>query len=249
MTDRHRPQAEALLPGIMASLLTADMSRLGEECRALSDAGIDGIHWDIMDGVAVPALSFGPDVVLACRTATDVPFEAHAMSRTPEGLIDPLARAGCVSLTIHPDWVEHPRRVLQRIADAGMVPGVALSPGTPVDCAEWHLDIAGLVLVMSVEPGFGGQTHISSMVAKVERLRAMLAQQARPIVIEVDGGIDAVTIAPMQEAGASRFVVGSALWRAPSYAAAVATIRQAQQETALSTRNAASQRPKEDVSR
>jgi ribulose-phosphate 3-epimerase len=180
------------------------MSRLGEECRALSEAGIDGIHWDIMDGVAVPALSFGPDVVLACRVATDLPFEAHVMSRMPEGLVEPLAGAGCVSLTIHPDWVEHPRRILQRIADAGMVPGIALSPGTPVEYAEWHLDIAGLVLVMSVEPGFGGQAHVPSMVGKVERINALLERHTRPIVLEVDGGIDATTIAPMKEAGASR---------------------------------------------
>jgi ribulose-phosphate 3-epimerase len=225
MTDRPLAHAPSSPPLLMASLLTADLSRLGEECRALAAAGIDGIHWDIMDGVAVPALSFGPDVVLACRKATDLPFEAHVMSRVPEGMIAPLARAGCVSLTIHPDWVEHPRRTLHRIADVGMVPGVALSPGTPVEQAEWHLDVAGLVLVMSVEPGFGGQSHIPSMARKVERISSLLARHGLPAAIEVDGGIDATTIAPMSGAGAGRFVVGSAIWRAPRYADAIAAIR------------------------
>lgn len=240
MNNGSPPPAPASPPVLMASLLTADMSRLGEECSTLAAAGIDGIHWDIMDGVAVPALSFGPDVVLACRTATNLPFEAHVMSRVPERMIPPLARAGCVSLTIHPDWVEHPRRILKEIADAGMVPGVALSPGTPVEYAEWHLDIVGLILVMSVEPGFGAQPHIPSMVGKVERISGLLARQTRSVVLELDGGIDATTIGPMTEAGANRFVVGSALWRAPSYADAIAGIKQAHQEEPFATPEAAS---------
>lgn len=225
MIDGPIASVQRSRPQIMASLLTADMARLGEECRALEAAGIDGIHWDIMHGVAVPALSFGPDVVHACRKVTELPFEAHVMSRAPDGMIDPLARAGCLSLTIHPDWVPHPRRLLQRIADAGMAPGVALSPDTTVDYAEWHLDIAALVLVMSVEPGFRGQAHLPSMTRKVARVGELLSRHSGRIVLEVDGGIDVASIRPMAEAGATRFVVGSAIWRAPSYADALAAVR------------------------
>lgn len=215
------------MPGrasIMASMLTADMARLGEECRALERAGVDGIHWDIMDGQAVPSLSFGPEVVAACRPMVALPFEVHVMSRTPETFIDAFADAGAVSLTVHPDWIANPRRTLQRIADAGMVPGVALSPGTPVDYAAWHLDLAGLVLVMTVEPGFGGQAHIPAMRRKVAEIGALAAAQAHPPLIEVDGGIAPDTIAPMIAAGARSCVVGSALWRAPGHEATIAAL-------------------------
>lgn len=219
MTDTNRNAA------IMASMLTADMTRLGDECRALERAGVDGIHWDIMDGQAVPSLSFGPDIVLACRKTVELPFEVHVMSRTPETFIDAFAGSGVVSMTVHPDWIANPRRTLQRIADAGMVPGVALSPGTPVDFAAWHLDLARLVLVMTVEPGFGGQAHIPAMHRKVAALRDLCA--GTDTTIEVDGGIAPDTKAPMVAAGAQSCVVGSALWRAASYEKAVADLRAA----------------------
>ena len=221
-TDR---QSQRIL--IMASVLTANLARLGENCRALEQAGVDGIHWDIMDGHAVPSLSFGPEVVAACRPVVDLPFEVHIMSRTPELYIDALAKIGVTSLTIHPDWIANPRRTLQRIADAGMVPGVALSPGTPVDYATWHLDLIGQILVMTVEPGFGGQPHIPAMRRKVSEVKALGAAQAQPPVIEVDGGIAPDTIAPMIAAGARSCVVGSALWRAPSHAQAVRALHDA----------------------
>lgn len=222
MTER---QPERAL--IMASMLTADLARLGEDCRALERAGVDGIHWDIMDGQAVPSLSFGPEVVEACRPMVDLPFEVHVMSRTPEIYIDALAKVRVTSLTVHPDWIANPRRTLQRIADAGMVPGVALSPGTPVDYATWHLDLIGQILVMTVEPGFGGQSHILAMRRKVAEVHALDAGQGKSPVIEVDGGIAPDTIAPMITAGAGSCVVGSALWSAPSYAQAVRALHDA----------------------
>lgn len=224
------PAAPALKdgrPALMASLLTADFARLGEQCARLEAAGVDGIHWDIMDGVAVPSLSFGPDVVAACRPAVSLPFEAHVMSVRPERFVAALAEAGCESLTIHPDWVRDPRRILQAIRDAGMVAGVALSPGTPVEFAEWHLDMIGLVLVLTVEPGYGGQPHLPAMAGKVARVEELARRAGHPVTVEVDGGIAADTIAAMHRAGARRFVVGSALWRAGSFGAAVADLRAA----------------------
>jgi len=222
-------------PLIMASMLTADMARLGEECRALERAGVDGIHWDIMDGVAVPSLSFGPAVVAACRRETGIPFEAHVMSRRPEIYVDDLAASGCRSVTIHPDWVPDPRRILQRIVDRGMIAGIALSPGTPVGYADWHLDLAGHVLVMTVEPGFGGQNYIPAMARKVEAVRQLARTLDREIMIEADGGIGPETLPAVVLAGADSCVVGSALWRGGDYAAAVARLHAAVAPRSLST--------------
>lgn len=209
--------AEPARPVLAASMLTADFAALGAECRALERAGIDRIHWDLMDGVAVPSLSFGPDVVAACRAHTGVPFEAHIMSRVPDGLVEALVRAGCGQIIVHPDWLGAPRRSLQRIVDSGLEAGVALSPGTPVEHARWHLDLVSTVLVMTVEPGFGGQRCIPSMTAKIRDVRAMVALAEQTVTVEVDGGINAETIGEAQRAGADRFVVGSALWQAASF--------------------------------
>jgi ribulose-phosphate 3-epimerase len=214
-------------PKLTASVLTANFAALGEDCRRLEAAGIDAIHWDIMDGVAVPALSFGAEVIAACRAEVALPFEAHIMSRAPDRMIASLARAGCESVTIHPDWVGDPRRVLQTIADQGMTPGVALSPGTPVEFARWHLDLIGLVLVMTVEPGFGGQGYIAAMTEKIRAIAALAGSADRAIEVEGDGGIARDTSAGAHRGGAGRFVVGSALWRAASFAVAVADLRRA----------------------
>jgi ribulose-phosphate 3-epimerase len=214
-------------PKIMASVLTADFSALGDQCRALQDAGIDGIHWDVMDGVAVPSLSFGPEIIAACREHVTMPFEAHLMTHVPDRLIEQVAAAGCKSVTIHPDWVQNPRRTLQLIVDSGLSAGVALSPGSPVDLARWHMDIVDLVLVMTVEPGFGGQSNIGLMTEKVREVAALIRAHGRPIDIEVDGGIGPETIAAFHRAGAEKFVVGSALWRSQSFEAAAGKLRSA----------------------
>jgi ribulose-phosphate 3-epimerase len=211
-------------PVLAASMLTADFAALGAQCGALEQAGVDLIHWDLMDGVAVPSLSFGPDVIAACRQHTALPFEAHVMSRLPDGLIEPLAAAGCASIIVHPDWLAAPRRTLQRIVDSGLEAGVALSPGTPLEHARWQLDLVSTLLIMTVEPGFGGQRHIPAMTAKVTAAAALIRAADHPVALEVDGGIGPATIAAMRAAGANRFVVGSALWRAESFASAIAAL-------------------------
>ena len=214
-------------PRIMASMLTADFSALGDQCRALRDAGIDGIHWDVMDGVAVPSLSFGPDVIAACRRHVALSFEAHLMTNVPDLLIEQVAEAGCESVTIHPDWVRNPRRTLQRIVDRGLSAGIALSPGSSVDLARWHIDIVDTILIMTVEPGFGGQSNIGLMTEKIRDVAALIRAQGRPVEIEVDGGIEPNTIAGAFLAGAEKFVVGSALWRSRSFAVATKDLHSA----------------------
>ena len=233
MNAPARAQSDAA-PVLMASMLTADFAHLGAQCAALETAGLDGIHWDIMDGMAVPSLSFGPDVIAACRPGCALPFEAHVMSTRPEQFIEPLARAGCESMTIHPDWVQNPRRALQAIRDADMIAGVALSPGTPVEYARWHIDIVGLVLVMTVEPGFGGQPHLPAMAEKVAMVAALARRADHKVSVEVDGGIAPDTVAAMWNAGAERFVVGSALWRAETFEAAITALHNACGETPIS---------------
>lgn len=212
-------------PRLMASMLTADFTALGEECRALAAAGLDGIHWDVMDGNAVPSLSFGPDIIAACRATVDLPFEVHVMSRRPEAMIDALATAGCRAMVVHPDWLQNPRRALERIVEAGMGAGVALSPGTPVAFARWQLDIIDRIVVMSVEPGYGGQRYIPAMTEKVREIAALARTAGRPIIVEVDGGIGPETIRDPFGAGAESFVIGSALWRAAAFGDAVHAIR------------------------
>lgn len=212
---------------LVASMLTADMAALGEECRRLDDAGVDGIHWDIMDGKAVPALSFGPDVVSACRGHTGVPFEAHVMVRDPDPLLKPLRDAGCELVTVHPDLLSHPWRTAERIHELGLRCGMALSPAIGIDQVRWLLPVIERVLVMTVEPGFGGQRYLTSLEAKVRELDAVFGTQAGTWELQVDGGIAPETIAGAHEAGAGVFVVGSALWRAETLAAGVQTCRRA----------------------
>ena len=173
-----------------------------------------------MDGRAVPSLSFGPDVIAACRRHVTLPFEAHLMTNSPGLLIDQVADAGCDTVLIHPDWVQHPRRTLQKIADKGLSPGVALSPGTPLEAARWHIDIIDSILIMTVEPGFGGQSNIGLMTEKIRDAAALISTLDRPVELEVDGGIGPNTISGAYLAGARKFVVGSALWRSRSFAVA-----------------------------
>lgn len=212
---------------IVASMLTADMAALGDECRRLEDAGVDGIHWDIMDGTAVPALSFGPEVVSACRSHTGVPFEAHVMVRDPDPLLEPLRDAGCELVTVHPDLLSHPWRTAERIHELGLRCGVALSPAIGIERVGWLLPVIERVLVMTVEPGFGGQRYLGSLEVKVRELATALGARPGAWELQVDGGIAPETIAGAHAAGAGVFVVGSALWRAETLAAGVQACRRA----------------------
>lgn len=210
---------------IVASMLTADMASLGEQCARLEAAGVDGIHWDVMDGVAVPAISFGPDTIAACRPRVSLPFEAHVMVRDPDRLFAPLRDAGCEMVMVHPEMLSHPWRTVEQVREAGLRCGVALSPGIPIEQARWLLPLVDRVLVMTVEPGFGGQAYLQAMERKIRAVRRLLQDWDGEWDVEVDGGIAPDTIAGAHAAGATTFVVGSALWRATTFEEALEACR------------------------
>jgi ribulose-phosphate 3-epimerase len=195
---------------IIPSVLPADFSKLGEECAALEAAGVDRIQWDVMDGVFVPNLTFGPEVVGACRRWCSVPFEAHLMVSDPDLLLPQWVDAGCELLIVHAESVVHLHRTLARVRELGARAGVALNPSTPVSAVTSVLDLCDMVLVMTVNPGFGGQAYLSTMEPKIRELRALYDGD-----IEVDGGIGPDTIAGAAAAGANWLVAGSALYRDP----------------------------------
>ncbi len=200
---------------IVPSVLPADFSRLGEECQALEKAGVDRIQWDVMDGVFVPNLTMGPDIIAACRPHVDVPFEAHLMVVEPDELIPRYVEAGCEVLIVHEEACRHLHRTLARIRDLGASPAVALNPATPAVQLAHVLDLVDEILVMTVNPGFGGQAYIGTMEPKVAEVKAMVAASGRDIDIEVDGGIGPSTVAGAAAAGANVLVAGSALFKDP----------------------------------
>lgn len=212
---------------IAPSVLPADFSRLGEECVALEKAGVDRIQWDVMDGQFVPNLTFGPDVIAACRSAVSIPFEAHLMVNTPEVLLERYIEAGCELLIVHAESTGHLHRCLTQVTDGGARAAVALNPSTPISAVEHVLDLVEMVLVMTVNPGFGGQAYISSMEPKVAELRTMIVERDLDVDIEVDGGIGPDTITGATAAGANVLVAGSALYRDPEgLAHAVSDLRE-----------------------
>ena len=216
-----------LSPRIAPSILSADFSRLGEEIAAVTAAGADFIHVDVMDGHFVPNLTIGPLVVKAIRKATALPFDVHLMISPVDPYIDDFVRAGADILTVHPEAGPHLHRTLQAIRAAGARPGVALNPGTPVAAIEPVLSDVDLVLVMSVNPGFGGQAFISSQLKKIETLRKLIDASGRSVMLEVDGGVNAETAAQVVAAGADVLVAGSAVFRGDpkAYAANIAALK------------------------
>ena len=200
---------------IAPSVLPADFSRLGEECQALEKAGVDRIQWDVMDGQFVPNLTFGPDVIAACRPHVSVPFEAHLMVETPDVLLQRYAEAGCNLLIVHAEACPHLHRTLGHVREVGAGAAVALNPATPIEAVEHVLDLVEMVLVMTVNPGFGGQAYIATMEPKIAALRALVVARGLDVDIEVDGGIGPDTIAAAAGAGANVLVAGSALYRDP----------------------------------
>jgi len=197
---------------IAPSVLPADFARLGEECTALEKAGVDLIQWDVMDGQFVPNLTFGPDVVAACRPYTSVPFEAHLMVETPDLLVERWIDAGCERLIVHAESTVHLHRTLSHVRDAGAQAGVAINPSTPAVAVAHVLDLVDLVLVMTVNPGFGGQRYIATMEPKIAEARELADTWDHDIDIEVDGGLDPHTVAGAVRAGANVIVAGSALY-------------------------------------
>jgi len=212
---------------IAPSLLSADFARLGEEVKAVVDAGADWLHFDVMDNHYVPNLTFGPMVCLALRKHCTVPIDVHLMVQPVDALALAFAQAGADWISFHPDASTHVDRTLQLIRGAGCKAGLVFNPAAPVDLLEWVIDKVDLVLVMSVNPGFGGQSFIDSALRKVERLRRIVDASGRDIRLEVDGGIKADNIRRVADAGADTFVAGSAIFGQPDYRAVIAAMRSA----------------------
>jgi ribulose-phosphate 3-epimerase len=202
---------------IVPSVLPADFAKLGEEVAALEAAGVDLIQWDVMDGQFVPNLTFGPDVIAAARSHATVPFEAHLMVYTPDVMAKQYIDAGCSRLIVHAEACTHLHRTLGNINDLGAAAAVALNPATPASAVAHVLDLVDLVLVMTVNPGFGGQSYIATMEPKIAEVRRMLegAGLADTVDIEVDGGIGPTTVAGAATAGANVLIAGSALFKDP----------------------------------
>jgi ribulose-phosphate 3-epimerase len=219
-------EAASMSVMIVPSVLPADFAHLGRDCQALEDAGVDRIQWDVMDGKFVPNLTFGPDIIAACRNVCDVGFEAHLMVDRPEELLHTYVDAGCELIIVHPESLRQPHHTYGRIRELGAKTGIALSPATPLTSVEHVLDLVDLILVMTVNPGFGGQSYINTMEPKVAAARDMIDASGFAIELEVDGGIGPDTIAGAAKAGADVFVSGSALWRYPSFSEGVADLRE-----------------------
>jgi ribulose-phosphate 3-epimerase len=202
---------------IVPSVLPADFARLGDEVAALEAAGVDLIQWDVMDGQFVPNLTFGPDVIAAAREHCTVPFEAHLMVYTPDVMAQQYVEAGCSRLIVHAEACTHLHRTLDNINSMGARAAVALNPATPASAVEHVLDLVDLVLVMTVNPGFGGQSYIATMERKIAEVRAMLEERSigDSVELEVDGGIGPSTIEGAVRAGANVLIAGSALYRDP----------------------------------
>ncbi len=210
---------------IAPSILSADFARLGEEVAAVEAAGADLIHVDIMDGHFVPNITIGPLVVEAVRRATSLPLDCHLMISEPERYIGAFAEAGAGWISVHAETCIHLQRTVAQIKEAGAMAGVALNPATPEAVLEYLLDDIDFVLVMTVNPGFGGQSYIPACTDKIRRIRAMVEASGRPIAIEVDGGVNPKTAPMVIEAGAEVLVAGSAVYGATDYAAAIEAIR------------------------
>jgi ribulose-phosphate 3-epimerase len=216
----------AQLPTVIApSLLAADFSRLAEEITAIEAAGADWLHLDVMDGHFVPNISFGPPVIKSLRKVTKMPFDVHLMIAPVDYLLEAFKQAGSDHIMFHPEAGPHPHRTLQTIQGLGCKAGLVLNPGTPVALVEPLMDMVDILLVMSVNPGFGGQKFIHSQVEKIATLRRMIDATGREIRLEVDGGVDPKTAPLCIEAGADALVAGTAVFGAPDYREAIEAIR------------------------
>jgi ribulose-phosphate 3-epimerase len=214
-------------PIIAPSILAADFARLGEEARAVEAAGADWLHIDVMDGHFVPNITLGPDVVKALRSHIKIPFDVHLMIAPADPYLEAFRAAGADLISVHPEAGPHLSRTLQRIRALGAKAGVVLNPATDPGVVQWVIDEVDLVLVMSINPGFGGQSFMTSQLAKIERLRTMIDASGRDIRLEVDGGVTADTARRCLDAGADALVAGTAVFKGgpTAYAANIAALR------------------------
>jgi len=202
---------------IAPSILSADFSRLGEEIKAVESAGADLIHVDVMDGHYVPNITIGPGVVSSLRKTTSLPFDVHLMIEDPDRYIDAFVDAGSNIITVHAEAVTHLHRTVQYIKTKGVRAGVSLNPSTPLACVEEILPYIDLLLIMTVNPGFGGQKFITGMLPKIRKARELAQARGLKMAIEVDGGVTAENIGTLADAGADIFVAGAAVFGSPSY--------------------------------
>ncbi|MGF1498217.1 MAG: ribulose-phosphate 3-epimerase [Elainellaceae cyanobacterium] len=223
MSQTHTQKPIVVAP----SILSADFSRLGEEIRAVDQAGADWIHVDVMDGRFVPNITIGPLIVKALRPLTDKPLDVHLMIVEPEKYVEDFAKAGADHITVHAEHNASPHlhRTLTQIQELGKKAGVVLNPGTPLDLIEYVIDVVDLVLIMSVNPGFGGQSFIPGVLPKIRKLRQMCDERGLDPWIEVDGGLKPSNTWQVLEAGANAIVAGSAVFKADDYATAIEGIR------------------------
>ena len=200
---------------IIPSVLPSDFARLGEELVALEKAGVDRVQFDVMDGVFVPNLTFGPDIIKSVRSWVEIPFEAHLMIVEPDRMLSKWVEAGCELVIVHAETAPHLHRTLASIREMGAKPAVALNPATPIEAVKHVVDLLDLLLVMTVNPGFGGQDYIATMEPKIAEAAALLRNADHYVELEVDGGISAKTVAGAAKAGARALIAGSALYKDP----------------------------------
>ena len=210
---------------IAPSILSADFSRLGQEIKAVQNAGADWIHVDVMDGHFVPNLTIGPLVVQAAKQVTSLPLDVHLMIENPDQFIPDFIKAGAGLVSVHVEACPHLNRTVSRIKDLGADAGVVLNPATPLTAVEWIIEFVDLVLVMSVNPGFGGQSFIPNSIQKIANLRKMIDERNLSTLIEVDGGISQTTIEAISLAGADVLVAGSAIFKSTDYKKTIASLR------------------------
>ena len=210
---------------IAPSILSADFSRLGSEIKAVETAGADWIHVDVMDGHFVPNITNGPLIVEAVRRVTSLPIDVHLMIENPDNYIPAFAEAGASLISIHVEASCHLNRSVQLIRECGARPGVVLNPSTPVQALEWIIENVDYVLIMSVNPGFGGQAFIKNSLDKVRRLREMIQRKKLNTLVEIDGGVNENTIADIAAAGADAFVAGSAIFGSANYQVTIEALR------------------------